>query len=70
MAEMSKKEIRKFLIQGTLTGKLGTVKKEVHMLFQFGSFWMKAMTKRGGGSKGTRRYCFYDRNGFAQSKKY
>ena len=22
------------------------------MLFQFGSFWMKAMTKRGGGSKG------------------
>jgi PPOX class probable F420-dependent enzyme len=28
MAEMSKKEIRKFLIQGTLTGKLATVKKD------------------------------------------
>lgn len=28
MAEMSKKEIRKFLIQGTLAGKLGTVKKD------------------------------------------
>jgi len=25
MAEMSKKEIRKFLMQGTLTGKLATV---------------------------------------------
>src|SRR5215211_1796831 len=28
MAEMSKKEIRKFLMQGTFTGKLGTVKKD------------------------------------------
>jgi nitroimidazol reductase NimA-like FMN-containing flavoprotein (pyridoxamine 5'-phosphate oxidase superfamily) len=28
MAEMSKAEIRKFVIQGTLTGKLATVKKE------------------------------------------
>jgi PPOX class probable F420-dependent enzyme len=28
MAEMSKKEIRKFLMQGTLTGKLATVKKD------------------------------------------
>lgn len=27
MAEMSKKEIRKFLMQGTFTGKLATVKK-------------------------------------------
>jgi PPOX class probable F420-dependent enzyme len=29
MAEMSKAQIRRFLIQGTLTGKLATVKKEV-----------------------------------------
>src|SRR5690349_8644431 len=28
MAEMSKVEIRKFLMQGTLTGKLATVRKE------------------------------------------
>jgi PPOX class probable F420-dependent enzyme len=28
MAEMSKKEIRKFLMQGTFTGKLATVKKD------------------------------------------
>jgi PPOX class probable F420-dependent enzyme len=28
MAEMSKKEIRKFLMQDTLTGKLATVKKD------------------------------------------
>jgi PPOX class probable F420-dependent enzyme len=28
MAEMSKKEIRKFLMQGTYTGKLATVKKD------------------------------------------
>ena len=28
MANMSTKEIRKFLLQGTLTGKLATVKKE------------------------------------------
>ena len=28
MAEMSKKEIRKFLMQGTFTGKLSTVKKD------------------------------------------
>lgn len=28
MAEMSKREIRKFLMQGTFTGKLGTVKKD------------------------------------------
>jgi PPOX class probable F420-dependent enzyme len=28
MTEMSKKEIRKFLVQGTLTGKLATVKKD------------------------------------------
>ncbi len=28
MAEMSKKEIKKFLMQGTLTGKLVTVKKD------------------------------------------
>jgi len=28
MAEMSIKEIRKFLVQGTLTGKLATVKKD------------------------------------------
>jgi PPOX class probable F420-dependent enzyme len=28
MTEMSKKEIRKFLMQGTLTGKLATVKKD------------------------------------------
>jgi PPOX class probable F420-dependent enzyme len=28
MAEMSTKEIRKFLVQGTLTGKLATVKKD------------------------------------------
>jgi PPOX class probable F420-dependent enzyme len=28
MAEMSKAEIRRFLMQGTLTGKLATVKKE------------------------------------------
>jgi nitroimidazol reductase NimA-like FMN-containing flavoprotein (pyridoxamine 5'-phosphate oxidase superfamily) len=28
MTEMSKKEIKKFLMQGTLTGKLATVKKD------------------------------------------
>src|SRR6187200_2808804 len=28
MAEMSEKEIRKFLMQGTFTGKLATVKKD------------------------------------------
>ena len=28
MAEMSKKEIRKFLMQDTLTGKIATVKKD------------------------------------------
>lgn len=28
MAEMSKKEIRDFLMQGTLTGKLATVKPD------------------------------------------
>ncbi len=28
MAEMSKREIKKFLMQGTLTGKLATVKKD------------------------------------------
>jgi PPOX class probable F420-dependent enzyme len=28
MAEMSKKEIRKFLMQGTFTGKLATIKKD------------------------------------------
>jgi nitroimidazol reductase NimA-like FMN-containing flavoprotein (pyridoxamine 5'-phosphate oxidase superfamily) len=28
MAEMSKKEIRKFIMQNTLTGKLATVKKD------------------------------------------
>ena len=28
MAEMSKKEIKRFLMQGTLTGKLATVKKD------------------------------------------
>ena len=28
MAEMSKKEIRNFLMQGTLTGKLATVKQD------------------------------------------
>jgi nitroimidazol reductase NimA-like FMN-containing flavoprotein (pyridoxamine 5'-phosphate oxidase superfamily) len=28
MAEMSKKEIRKFLMKGTFTGKLATVKKD------------------------------------------
>ena len=28
MAEMSKKEIRDFLMQGTLTGKLATVKQD------------------------------------------
>lgn len=28
MTEMSKKEIRAFLMQGTLTGKLATVKKD------------------------------------------
>jgi hypothetical protein len=34
MTEMSNKEIKKFLMQGTLTGKLATVKK-----FQFGLQW-------------------------------
>ena len=28
MTEMSKKEIRKFLMQGTFTGKLATVKED------------------------------------------
>jgi PPOX class probable F420-dependent enzyme len=28
MTEMSKKEIRKFLMQGTFTGKLATIKKD------------------------------------------
>ena len=28
MTEMSKKEIKKFLMQGTLTGKLATIKKD------------------------------------------
>jgi hypothetical protein len=37
MTEMSQKEIKKFLMQGTLTGKLVTVKKdEALMSFQFG----------------------------------
>ena len=53
MAEMSKKEIRKFLIQGTLTGKLGTVKKDrsPHVV----PVWFildESNDKRGGGSKG------------------
>jgi hypothetical protein len=36
---MSKAEIGRFLLQGTFTGKLATV-KEVLMLFQFGLYWM------------------------------
>jgi len=37
MAEMSKTETRRFLMQGTFTGKLATVKKkEVLMLSQSG----------------------------------
>jgi hypothetical protein len=37
MTEMSKAETRRFLMQGTFTGKLATVKEdEVLMLFQFG----------------------------------
>jgi hypothetical protein len=37
MAEMSKAEIVKFLMQGTLTGEIATVKKDgSSMLLQFG----------------------------------
>ena len=46
MTEMSKAQIERFLMQGTLTGKLATVKKmEVLMLFQFGLYWIKATVK-------------------------
>ena len=39
MIEMSKDEISRFLMQGTFTGKLATVKEEeVLMLFQFGLY--------------------------------
>jgi hypothetical protein len=38
MTGISKKEIKKFLMQGTFTAKLVTVKMEVHTLFRFGLY--------------------------------
>jgi hypothetical protein len=41
MTEMSKAEIGRFLIQGTFTGKIATVKKHGSShVFQFGLYWM------------------------------
>jgi PPOX class probable F420-dependent enzyme len=41
MTEMSKAESGRFLIQGTFTGKLATVKKHGSShVFQFGLYWM------------------------------
>jgi PPOX class probable F420-dependent enzyme len=55
MAEMSKKEIRKFLMQGTLTGKLGTVKKDgsPHVVPVW--FVLDESNNRGGGRGGRER---------------
>jgi hypothetical protein len=41
MTEMSKTEIGRFLIQGTFTGQLATVKKHGSShVFRFGLYWM------------------------------
>jgi hypothetical protein len=42
MSEMTKDEIRNFLLQGTFTGKLGTISKNgtTHVV-QSGIHWMK-----------------------------
>jgi hypothetical protein len=46
MAEISKREIKEFLMQGTLTGKLATVRRiKVLTSFRFGSCWMKTITE-------------------------
>jgi hypothetical protein len=45
MTEMTKKEIEKFLIRGTYTAKLATVKKEALMWFLFGLCWMTEKAK-------------------------
>ena len=40
------KEIRKFVMQGTLTGKLTTIKQtEVFMLVRFDSYWMMTIVQ-------------------------
>ena len=63
MAEMSKKEIRKFLIQSTLTGRIGTVKKDASPHVVPVWFMLNKEKKQGGGK--ARRYVFMMRNGFA-----
>lgn len=44
MTEMSKEEIRKFLMQGTFTENSQQLRKmEVHILFRFGLYWKVAI---------------------------
>jgi hypothetical protein len=46
MTEMSNEEIVRFVMQGTFTGKLATVRKtEVLMLFQSGLYWIMRIAK-------------------------
>jgi PPOX class probable F420-dependent enzyme len=52
MAEMSKKEIRKFLMQGTFTGKLATVKKDGSSHIVPIWFVLDGGSKSGSGRKG------------------
>jgi PPOX class probable F420-dependent enzyme len=52
MAEMSKKEIRKFLMQGTFTGKLATVKKDGSSHIVPIWFVLDSGNKSGGSRKG------------------
>jgi hypothetical protein len=41
MTEMSKAEIARFVMQGTFTGKLATVRNDGSSdVFQFGLYWM------------------------------
>jgi PPOX class probable F420-dependent enzyme len=52
MAEMSKKEIRKFLMEGTFTGKLATVKKDGSSHVVPIWFVLEGDNKSGGGRTG------------------
>ena len=51
MAEMSEKEIRKFLMQGTFTGKLATVKKDGNSHIAPIWFVLDGSNKNGSGDK-------------------
>jgi nitroimidazol reductase NimA-like FMN-containing flavoprotein (pyridoxamine 5'-phosphate oxidase superfamily) len=69
MAEMSKKEVIRFLTQGTFTGKVATVRKErgPHVV----PIWFVLDNKKRSGDQiGDRRYCIYYGRNVSQIKEY